>query len=297
MKFHVRHLTSYTYAEPVSLSHHVVHLVPRPDGGQLCTFRELKVTPTPAVQRERIDHFGNRAIYFSVEESHRELAVEAQSEVIVPQTPAPPLSSCQPWESVRDRLCSERRSDVLSAYALTFDSPYVKASTALREYAATSFVRGRPVLDAIMDLTRRIYSDFTYDPRATNVSTPLADVLRNRRGVCQDFAHLQIGCLRSVGLPGRYVSGYLRTIPPPDRPLLIGADASHAWVSFYLPDFGWVDFDPTNGLMPSDQHITIAYGRDFGDVTPVRGVILGGGAHELTVNVDVRPLDLTESAH
>jgi transglutaminase-like putative cysteine protease len=287
MKYHVRHLTEYSYTEPVSLSHHLVHLSPRADNGQVCTRRELHIMPSPAFRRERIDAFGNRAIYFSIEEPHRHLSVEAQFDVSVPAPARPPLLFPASWESIRDRQGLERRADALASHSYLFDSPLVRAAPALAAYAASSFTPGRPFLEAVMDLTQRIHVEFTYDPRATTVTTPLADVLRARRGVCQDFAHLEIGCLRSLGLPCRYVSGYLLTRPPPGRPRLVGADASHAWVAVHLPDFGWVDFDPTNGVIPSDQHVTVAVGRDFADVTPVRGVILGGGAHELAVEVDV----------
>jgi transglutaminase-like putative cysteine protease len=207
--------------------------------------------------------------------------------VTVPAPARPPLLFPATWEQIRDRVATQRRADVLEAFAYTFDSQHVRAGAALTAYAAPSFPPGRPFLEAVMDLTRRIHAEFTYDPRATTIATPVAEVLEIRRGVCQDFAHLQIGCLRSLGLPARYVSGYVLTTPPPGRPRLVGADASHAWVAVPLPDFGWVDFDPTNGLMNGDQHVTVAVGRDFADVTPVRGVILGGGGHELSVRVDV----------
>jgi transglutaminase-like putative cysteine protease len=290
VKYQVRHLTEYSYADPVSLSHHLVHLSPRADNGQLAGRRELNITPAPAFRRERIDAFGNRVTYFTIEEAHRRLTVEALCEVEVPPAERPPLLFPASWESVRDRLAEARRADAVEAYGYTFDSPHVKKSPALFAYAERSFPPGRPFLDAVMDLTRRIHAEFVYDPRATTIATPLGQVLEARRGVCQDFAHLQLGCLRALGLPARYVSGYLMTRPPPGRPRLVGADASHAWVSVHLPDFGWVDFDPTNGLMPGDQHVVLACGRDFADVTPVRGVILGGGAHELRVEVDVSPL-------
>jgi transglutaminase-like putative cysteine protease len=290
MRYQVRHLTEYTYTDPVSLSHHLVHLSPRADNGQVAGKRELNITPSPAFRRERIDAFGNRVTYFSIEEAHRRLTVEAICEVDVPLAERPPLLFPAAWESVRDRLPGARRADSLEAYSYTFDSPHVRATPALAAYAEPSFRPGRPFLDAVMDLTRRIHGDFVYDPRATTIATPLAQVLEARRGVCQDFAHLQLGCLRALGLPGRYVSGYLLTRPPPGRPRMVGADASHAWVSVHLPDFGWVDFDPTNGLMPGEQHVVVACGRDFADVTPVRGVIMGGGTHELRVEVDVSPL-------
>jgi transglutaminase-like putative cysteine protease len=291
MRYQVRHLTEYTYADPVTLSHHLVHLAPRADNGQMTGKRELNIIPAPAFRRERIDAFGNRVTYFSIEEPHRRLSVETLFEVTVPPAARPPLLFPASWESVRDALLGARRADAVEAFSYTFDSPHVRASRALAAYAAPSFPAGRPFLDAVMGLTRRIHDEYVYDPRATTVATPLAQVLEQRRGVCQDFAHLQIGCLRSLGLPCRYVSGYLLTRPPPGRPRLVGADASHAWVSVHLPDFGWVDFDPTNGLMPGEQHVTVACGRDFADVTPVRGVIMGGGPHELKVEVDVSPLE------
>jgi transglutaminase-like putative cysteine protease len=290
VRYQVRHLTEYSYADPVNLSHHLVHLSPRADNGQLAARRELNITPSPSFRRERIDPFGNRVTYFSIEEPHRRLAVEALCEVEVPAAARPPLLFPVSWETIRDQLPGARRADAVEAYSYTFDSPHVHASRALAAYAGPSFPAGRPFLDAVMDLTRRIHDEYVYDPRATTIATPLAQVLEARRGVCQDFAHLQIGCLRSLGLPVRYVSGYLQTRPPPGRPRLVGADASHAWISVHLPDFGWVDFDPTNGLMPGEQHVVVACGRDFADVTPVRGVILGGGAHELRVEVDVSPL-------
>jgi transglutaminase-like putative cysteine protease len=287
VKYQVRHLTEYTYSDPVSLSHHVVHLSPRADHGQVASKRELNITPSPAFRRERVDAFGNRVTYFSIEEPHKRLAVEALCEVTVPPPAPRPLSFPLPWEAVRDGLRSARGADSVEAYSYTFDSPHARASQALRAYAAPSFVPGRAFLEAVMELTTRIHGELTYDPRATTIATPLQQVLEQRRGVCQDFAHLQIACLRALGLPCRYVSGYLQTRPPPGRPRLVGADASHAWVSVHLPDFGWIDFDPTNGSTPGEQHVTLACGRDFADVTPVRGVILGGGAHELKVEVDV----------
>jgi transglutaminase-like putative cysteine protease len=176
---------------------------------------------------------------------------------------------------------------VLDAYAFTFESSFIKVLPAVRDYATPSFAAGRPLLEGVRDLCRRIHADFVYDSEATDVATPVAEVLRRRRGVCQDFAHLAITGLRSLGLPARYVSGYLLTRPPPGRPRLVGADASHAWISAFVPDFGWVSFDPTNDIVPSDEHVTVAHGRDFADVTPLKGVIHGGGRHELRVAVDV----------
>jgi transglutaminase-like putative cysteine protease len=194
------------------------------------------------------------------------------------------------WEEARERVARGRTPELLHAYSFAFDSPYVSATPELLEYAQPSFPAGRPLLEAVTDLTKRIFTEFKYDRAATNVSTPLSDVMRHRRGVCQDFAHLETGCLRSMGLAGRYVSGYLLTNPPPGKPRLVGADASHAWASTFIPNVGWVDFDPANNLVHPDKHVTVAYGRDFGDVTPVRGVILGGSRHSLRVSVDVAPV-------
>jgi transglutaminase-like putative cysteine protease len=286
----VRHVTHYRYAEPVSTSHHDARVAPLATELQRPLAHVVEVRPAPTSRAERTDFFGNRALHFELREPHDELEVTATS--VVALTPAsPPLAlATPPWEAVRDRLRTDRRRDLLDAYAFTFPSPLVRPSAALAEYARPSFPQGRPVLAAVRDLTSRIHADFTYDPEATDVSTPVDEVLAHRRGVCQDFAHLEIACLRAMGLPARYVSGYLLTRPPPGKPKLVGADASHAWVATFVPDWGWVELDPTNDLIPSDEHVRVAFGRDFGDVTPIRGVILGGGAHEIDVAVDVSPV-------
>ncbi len=292
MRLRIVHATTYEYADPVTTSHHEVHLAPRVCEGQVCLSHQIEITPTPVAVHERTDYFGNRTRLFSLHEAHRTLRIVATSEVMRDerrQLSLSPRSSS--WEDVRDRLARDRRRDLLDAFAFTFPSRYVRPDTELREYALPSFPPGRPLLEAARDLTRRIHAEFTYDPDATEISTPLADVLRHRRGVCQDFAHLEIGCLRSLGLPGRYVSGYLMTVPPPGKARLIGADASHAWASTFCPDAGWVDFDPANDVIPSDHHVTVAYGCDFGDVTPVRGVMLGGWRHSLRVEVDVADVE------
>jgi transglutaminase-like putative cysteine protease len=287
VKLHISHRTTYHYSEPVTNSHHEARLAPRDTENQRALAHELTILPLPGSRRRRFDYFNNRAVHFSLSEPHRSLEVVASSTVEVSPVRMPVLENTPPWETVRDRLQGDRRRDVLDAYAMTFASTHVGLTPGLAEYAAPSFAQGQPALVAVRDLVSRIYKDFRYDPRATEVSTPLAEVLQRRRGVCQDFAHLAIGCLRAQGLAARYVSGYLLTRPPPGRPKLVGADASHAWFSTFIPDLGWVDFDPTNDLIPSDEHVTIAYGRDFADVTPMRGVILGGGQHQLVVAVDV----------
>jgi transglutaminase-like putative cysteine protease len=287
MKLKVVHKTTYHYGEAVTTSHHEARVTPRDTLNQRLASHELSVTPAPEARRRRSDYFGNRAVHFSLSEPHRQLEVLAES--VVDVTPLRPLvlEAAPAWESVRDRLRSDRKRDTLDAYAMTLESEHVAPVPELHDYAEASFAPGRPVLEAVRDLIARIHTDFTYDPRATEVSTPLADVIRLRRGVCQDFAHLGIGCLRAHGLAARYVSGYLLTRPPPGKPKLVGADASHAWFAAFVPEHGWVDFDPTNDLLPSDEHVTVAFGRDFADVTPIRGVILGGGQHRLAVSVDV----------
>ncbi len=237
--------------------------------------------------REQADFFGNRATYFTIEEPHDELKVKAVSRVAVAPAAPPDPAATPPWEAALASLELDRSPQGLEARQFVFDSPYVRASADLAHYAAPSFPPGRPLLDAALDLMRRIHADFRYDPRATTLSTPLREVLALRRGVCQDFAHLQIGCLRSLGLAARYVSGYLRTTPPPGRPRLVGADASHAWLSVWCPGFGWIDLDPTNAQIPSEGHILLAWGRDYDDVSPIKGVNLGGGRHSMTVEVDV----------
>jgi transglutaminase-like putative cysteine protease len=289
MIYHVTHTTTYQYSEAVALCQNIAHLTPRPGFRQMSRDFALDITPIPAVLTNRLDYFGNPEVFFSVQEPHRCLTIHASHIAeVMPVMPQDPLRTA-PWENVRDMLSRQRDPEVLEAYEFAFDSHHIQASANLAEYAAQSFTRGRPVLDAALDLTHRIHADFRYDRRATTVSTSLQEVFANRRGVCQDFAHLQIGCLRSLGLAARYVSGYLSTNPPPGQKRLVGADASHAWVSLYCAEAGWIDVDPTNDMVPSDHHILLAWGRDYDDVSPVKGVILGGGTPKVVVSVDVAP--------
>jgi transglutaminase-like putative cysteine protease len=296
VKLRVEHRTLYRYGDVVTTSHHEARLSPRDSEAQRTLHHEIVIDPAPEARRRRFDYFGNRAVHFSVSEPHRSLEVVARSVVEVTPLRLPNLSATMHWEGVRDLLLYDRHRDSLDAYAMVFPSPLVPNVEGVFEYAESSFAPGRPVLEAVRDLMARIHEEFIYDPRATEVSTPLADVLRQKRGVCQDFAHFGIACLRSHGLPGRYVSGYLLTRPPPGKPKLVGADASHAWFATFVPEYGWVDFDPTNNVIPEGEHVTAAYGRDFSDVTPIRGVILGGGSHQLSVAVDVDSLDEEEEA-
>ena len=277
MRYRVRHETRYLYEDPVSVSHHILRLTPRETA-----ITHITVAPRPPALREHTDYFGNVVNSFNLLEPHHEMVVVATSEVEVTPPAVVDLSASPAWEDVRDAVRFE-------AAQFVFDSPRAGARPAFAEYALMSFTSGRPILDAARELTTRIHEDFRFDSSATDVSTPVETIFEKRRGVCQDFSHLQIACLRSLGLPARYVSGYLRTVPPPGKPRLAGADASHAWCSVWSPQAGWVDFDPTNDCIPSDSHITVAWGTDYGDVSPVYGVLLGGSNHTLDVAVDVVP--------
>jgi transglutaminase-like putative cysteine protease len=291
MTYRIVHKTIYKYKHPVSVGNHAVYLTPRSLPHHLCTWNELRVKPPPAARDSRMDYFGNQVNFFTIEESHELLEVEARSQVTIDHEPKLWPSDSSTWEEVATSLPRDSSPQGLDAYQFVFESPRIRPSLEFASYASQSFLPGRPLADALLDLTGRIHNDFRFDSRATNVRTSPEEVYRKRRGVCQDFAQLQIACLRSLKLPARYVSGYLRTIPPPGRPRLIGADASHAWVSVYCPGAGWLDVDPTNNLVPSLSHVTLAWGRDYGDVSPVRGVILGGRDHTLKVGVDMEPLD------
>ena len=287
MTYRIVHRTVYNYKHPVSLGTHAAYLTPRSRPHHRCVWNELRIKPMPATRDERVDYFGNLVTFFSIQEPHEELQVEARSEVIFNAEPAQWPEPCAAWEHVAFSVCHDRTPEGLAAYQFLFESPRIRPSPEFASYAAVSFTPGRPMSEALLDLTDRIHREFRFDPKATNVRTPPEEVFKKRRGVCQDFAHLQIACLRSLNLPARYVSGYLRTFPPPGRPRLIGADVSHAWVSAYCPGFGWMDVDPTNNVIPSQGHVTLAWGRDYGDVSPVRGVILGGREHVLHVSVDM----------
>jgi len=288
MNFRVSHTTEYSYNEPVSLCRNEACLLIRDTPYQRCTMSELQIEPAPADVRHRLDVFGNRVSHFAVQHPHKKLIVTAMSAVSVVANPNIMVSANQfPWEKTRTRLKSERSPQLFDALPFLYDSPLAPRSKELEIYARPSFTPDRPLGEAVSDLMQRIYHEFKYDPGFTTISTPLSKVLSDRRGVCQDFAHLGVACLRSMGLAARYVSGYIETLPPAGQERLVGADASHAWFSVYAADVGWVDFDPTNNKLLSDQHITVAWGRDFADVSPLRGVALGGGKHKVSVSVDV----------
>jgi transglutaminase-like putative cysteine protease len=291
MIYKIVHRTTYKYKYPVSVGNHVACLKPRSLLRHRLAKCELHIQPTPATITERVDYFGNILYFFSVQEPHTELVVEARSEVIMEgnATALPPES--HPWEEAVRGLPQDESPEGLDAYQFKFESPRIRLRSEFATYALQSFTRKRPLRECLLDLTERIHKDFHFDSRVTTVRTPTEEVFRKRRGVCQDFAHFQIACLRSLNLSARYVSGYLRTYPPPGQPRLVGADASHAWVSAYCPGTGWLDLDPTNNLIPADGHVTLAWGRDYGDVSPLRGLILGGGVHGLTVSVDMEMLE------
>jgi transglutaminase-like putative cysteine protease len=287
MKLRITHRTAYSYSEPASLSQNEVFLHPRQTATQQVAESRLTIRPEPQYLRRRTDYFGNIVHVFMVQQPHTELTVTAESRVATSPPAVPPPAATLDWEEVVRRLALHATPPELEACRFLFASPMARPSLAVRDYGRASFPPGMPVLSGAIDLMRRIHAEFAYDKSATTVDTPVDQFLSKRRGVCQDFAHLGVSCLRAVGLAARYVSGYLKTSPPPNAPALIGADASHAWISLFVPDAGWVDLDPTNDLIPSDAHITLAWGRDYGDVTPAKGVVMGGGTHTLSVAVEV----------
>jgi transglutaminase-like putative cysteine protease len=291
MIYKIFHRTTYKYKYPVSVGNHVACLKPRTLLHHQLARNELRIQPSPATRTERVDYFGNLLCFFTVQEPHNELVVESRSEVIMEGNATLRPQQSLPWEEAARLLPDDHSPAGLEAYQFGFESPRIRIRPEFASYALQSFTPGRPMPDALLDLTARIHKDFRFDSKVTNVRTPTEEVFRKRRGVCQDFAHLQIACLRSLNIAARYVSGYLRTYPPPGQPRLVGADASHAWVSAYCPGIGWLDMDPTNNVVPSNGHVTLAWGRDYGDVSPLRGLILGGGAHTLKVAVDMEPLD------
>ena len=285
--YEISHATTYAYAGSVAVSHHLLRLTPRQTMRQRCLSHQLSVEPSPTVNAAHRDYFGNNTHFISVEQSHTELVVTSRCRVALRPALIPEASETPAWEGVRARYSADNSEQSLEAHEFTYASTLVPIGPDFAEYAAPAFAKQRPILDAVTDLTERIHRDFKFDPTATAVTTPVQDVFKQRRGVCQDFAQFQIACLRSMGLPARYVSGYLETEPPPGQPKLRGADASHAWVSFLCPGHGWIDLDPTNNCLPSLRHITIGWGRDYSDVAPTRGVLVGGQSQQMSVAVDV----------
>ena len=295
MKYQITHITKYTYSESASLFQNKLHLAPRQIPGQQVNDYRLLVSPEPSTNSYVFDYFGNRVDYFSISEPYNSLSVTSVSEVLLGSSPHAGI--------VRDRskivspawetLCyGSQNLRSLDTQQFTYPSKFVPQLAELEAYARLSFSQQRPILEACLDLTQRIHAEFQYDPKATTVSTPVAQVFELRRGVCQDFSHLQIACLRSLGLPARYVSGYLRTIPPEGEPHRPGSDESHAWLSVYCgAELGWVPFDPTNNAIPQNDHVVVGWGRDYSDLCPIQGVYTGGGQSTMKVSVDVRKLE------
>lgn len=290
MKYIVRHITRYKYALSVSNCYNVAYVLPRNTATQQVESIDIKISPMATTHNTRTDCFGNQFLQFSIEKDHRELELSITSTIEVKDVEINiNLDFGNPCSYVKYLLENTKSIDCVNAREFMLDSLMVQSQQYLADYAAPSFTDDRPFLSAVMDLTQRIFTDFTYDPEFSDIATPLADVFKHKRGVCQDFAHFAIGCLRSLGYPARYVSGYLETLPPPGEEKLVGADATHAWFAVYSPGEGWFEFDPTNNKITGEQHITTAWGRDYSDVTPLKGVIFGGGhSPQLFVSVDVQ---------
>ena len=284
MLLRVVHTTTYSYAATVPLCHTEVRLEPRNARNQTLHEHQLEIDPTPGATNTREDYFGNAVTMFTIDVPHRTLRIAARSLVEMhEQEPIHPALT-PPWEQVREVVQRHESDAAFDAFQFAYESPRVILGTEFSAYAEPSFPVGRPLLEGALDLCHRIFTEFKYDQGATTVTTPVEEAMRARRGVCQDFAHVMIGCLRSLGLSARYVSGYLRTDDD-----AIGAHASHAWLSVFCPGFGWLDLDPTNDVLPSTRHVTLGWGRDYTDVAPVNGVALGGGKQIIDVDVMVTP--------
>ncbi|CAN5532216.1 transglutaminase family protein [soil metagenome] len=290
MQYSITHNTTYKYNETVNLCHNIAILSPRNTVTQTCHSFNIIISPAPQIMESYEDFYGNKVSYFVVEQEHAQLSVTALS--VVEKKPVKfneDKISKESWESVRDTLMASS-GDFVYEKQFTTATEITVPSEDIKAYAALSFTPGRPMFEAVHDQMKRIYKDFAFTPDFTTVSTPLSVVMKERKGVCQDFAHLGIACLHAVGLPARYISGYLETLPPPGKPKLTGVDASHAWFSAFIPGMGWVDFDPTNNQLPGEQYITIGWGRNYFDIIPLRGIIMSNNGHELKVSVDVRRL-------
>lgn len=295
-KYRVRHETRYRYGADVVHSHHLLHLVPRPSSHQECLEHEISIEPAPQTRVDEVDAFGNPMLRIELAQPHRELAVTSRMQIVVHARPAVQVDTTEPWESVRDAFAYRGAwpsREQLEAARFRHESPHVRIKQGFTDFSADCFPEGRPILACAEALCTKLHTGITYAPGETTIGTPSTELLETRRGVCQDFAHFMIACLRSRGLAARYVSGYLRTNPPargqPEERRLVGDDASHAWVAVWSPPYGWIEFDPTNGCFAGTDHVAVAWGRDFGDVSPLRGVILGGAEHQLTVVVRVEP--------
>ncbi len=289
MEYQITHITEYEYFQPIAICHNIAKLLIRNTSDQQSIKTNININPEPDRISEYVDFFGNKVLYFAIQQEHKKLTVSIQS--IIEKTVSSPIQvniySDLAWNEI-PALLLDVTPEHIEAKQFISETDYTKTSSEIHEYALKSFINGRSFFESTKELMQRIYTDFEFKPGSTNVTTPLIEVMKERKGVCQDFAHLSIACIRSVGLPARYVSGYIETAAPEGKEKLFGVDASHAWFSIYIPNTGWIDFDPTNNIIPSQQHITIGWGRDYADITPLKGVILSSGKHKLSVSVDVR---------
>jgi transglutaminase-like putative cysteine protease len=288
MRYRVQHITRYAYGSPVELAAHMVHLRPRAQSWQTIISERITTDPEPARRRDGLDHFGNHVTWLFLDLPHADFEVTSESVVEVDCPPPPPANDTPPWETV---VQATRDHEGWEAVEYQFGTQMAPIDAASKAYAGKSFTEGRPVLDALLELNERFYTEFRFRSGVTTISTPVSQVMARREGVCQDFSHAMISGLRGIGMPARYTSGYIRTKPPPGQTKRQGADQSHAWVGAWLgPEHGWINIDPTNGIVVKDEHVVLGWGRDFSDVSPVRGVILGGGDHVVSVNVDLEPV-------
>ena len=301
-RYRIRHETRYRYGADVVHAHHLLHLVPRPGTFQECLEHQIRIEPAPQRSLSELDAFGNPLLRIELAAVHRELSVVSEMQIEVHPRPAVSADTTEPWEKVRDAFLYRGAwpsRDRLDAARFRHESPHVRLKQAFTDFSADCFPAGRPILACTEALSTNLHGEIEYTPGVTGIGTASTELLETRRGVCQDFAHLMISCLRSRGLPARYVSGYLRTNAPKQdagEKQLVGDGASHAWVSVWTPPYGWIEFDPTNGCYAGTDHVAVAWGRDFGDVSPLRGVILGGGEHQLSVTVVVEPVEESGSA-
>lgn len=287
MIFEINHKTLYRYSQPVVQSQHVVHMTPRDVPWQSVRHHSLLVEPAPSLRQRTQDAFGNTQVVLTIEAPHREFVVHARSGIETRRPPDFDAAASTAWDRLDRALYRPGEDLPIGVIQFRCTSRHTASSLEIAAFAKQSFPPDRPILEGAIDLTHRIFREFKFDPTATDVSTPISQVFRSRRGVCQDFAHLTLAALRALRVPARYVSGYILTRPPPGQVKLQGADASHAWISVWAPETGWVDLDPTNGMIVSDEHITVAFGRDYDDVSPISGVLLGGGRHTVSVGIDV----------
>ena len=292
MKYKIKHSTTYHYADFVSLCQNQARLTPKTNSSQICHSSQIEITPPASCLQQYTDYFNNKVSVFEIATQHKALTVTMVSEVELLAKESIDLNTVdKPWEEVRDLLSKPNTASLLKVSEFVLPSQFTPIEKGIKAYALASFTPNKNLIVACTDLMARIFHEFQYDPGFTTISTPMSVVFAQKRGVCQDFAHFALACLRSIGLAGRYVSGYIETMPPEGEEKLEGADATHAWFAIFVPGFGWLDFDPTNNVLPSEQHITLAFGRDFSDVTPLKGVVFGGGSQLLDVAVDMIRLE------